>query len=279
MIDARRLRILACSGFALAAGMAEAQEDGAEIIPFAGGAFTISAETEDFDRILSYDGIEIARDYVVMFDREVTVSGLPVALFDVGPGGTACGPAVVIVWKPEEGPIGTEAVGAGDCGTPPAAATGDALFFVPYLAPGAAADVVSWSPEEGLKLHGEIAYAPQRGTTWAGFDPDAIGHPFDFFENADIYAEAGILLGDALEEVVMGLSVSSGPEALDSGVLVARGCVPHACGSYDSFVAVDPAGRSLHFAQQQDGEGLAYWPDAAEWPDDLLDAAAVIGEP
>ena len=132
----------------LLAGSALAQETATpETIPFGGGAFTIT-ETPDYEKILTYEGREIARNYVVFFDREVTVGETPVALFSVGDGGNACGPATVIAWK-KDGALESTLVGE-DCGAPPAAVSDSRIYFVPYLVPGDTAPLQYWSPDEGV---------------------------------------------------------------------------------------------------------------------------------
>ncbi|MEO5324685.1 hypothetical protein PV773_15305 [Mesorhizobium sp. CC13] len=247
-----------------------AQSDEPVEIPFEGGTFTIN-ETEDLDKILTYDGKELARNYVAYFERTVDLNGTKVAIFDVGDGGNACGPATVLAWKTEAG-IQSTIVGADECGTPPAAATSDALYFVPYLRPGSKAPVRSWSPQDGLKVAGELSFTPQPGTTWADIAPDKITYPADFFANAELYAAAAALLGDQLEQVALGLSVSGEPEKTASGVLFASGCVPHACGSADAFIGVDAAGKKLYFAQAGDTPEPKTWPALAEWPGEVKDA-------
>ena len=49
------------------------------------------------------DGQQLASNYDVFFDKIVEVGDVKVALVDVGDGGNQCGPAKVIVWKPEGG--------------------------------------------------------------------------------------------------------------------------------------------------------------------------------
>ena len=257
----------ACLAFSPA--LAQEQKE-PEKIPFEGGTFTIT-ETEDLDKILAYDGKELARNYVAYYERTVDLNGTKVAIFDVGGGGNACGPATVLAWKTEAG-VQSTTVGDGDCGTPPPAATGDALYFVPYLRPGATAPVRVWSPAGGLKIAGELSFTPQPGTTWADVKPEAITYTTDFFANAELYAAAQALLGAQLEEVALGLLVSSGPEETASGILFASGCVPHACGSADAFIGVDVSGKKLYFAQQGDTPEPKTWPALAEWPAEAKDA-------
>lgn len=105
-------------------------------IPFEGGQLTITQEEEYGERVLAFDGKELARNYDVFFDKVVEVGGVKVALVDVGDGGNQCGPAKVIVWKPDGGTIQTTTVEQDECGAPPAAISDSAIYFVPYLLPG-----------------------------------------------------------------------------------------------------------------------------------------------
>lgn len=251
--------------FGLAAAPASAQDDDVERIPFAGGELTIT-QTEDFEKVLAFDGRELARDYFVFFDRIADVSGTDVAFIYVGPGGNACAPAVAMVWQAEDGEVRADIEGEDDCGAPAPAIADSGVFFVPWLLPGETADVRAWAPEEGFRLHGTIAYAPEPGTDWAALDGETIGHPLDFFRNADLYAAAQAVLGDELETVALGLATASSPERGADGVWAGTGCVPHACGASDSFIAVDARARAVYFAQKQDEGPALFWPERETWP-------------
>lgn len=252
---------------ALSAVPAAAQDQAPAPVPFAGGRLTITEES-DGQKTLAFDGRELARNYYVAFDRAVEVGGVEVVLVEVGDGGNACGPITNIVWKPEGGEV--EAVPAGDgCGSPPAAVTADAIYFVPYPMPGETLPVTRWSPQAGLRLAGEMAFAPQPGTGWRDVDGAGLDHILDVFSNAAVYEAAQRLLGDDLTEVTSGLIVGSQPQMLPSGAFYGNGCVPHACGVSDAFMAVDPARRKLYFAQQQENGGPRMWPEAARWPREL----------
>lgn len=261
---------LAVAAFsAFVATQAAAQTRQPESVEFAGGKLTIT-ETADLDKVLAFDGQELARDFVVMFDRVAPIGDTEVAFFRVGPGGNACAPATIMVWKPEGGDI-TATTGGDGCTTPPPALTDYDVLFVPYLMPGDAADVRIWNPEAGFRLHGRLSFVPQPDTSWGNFDPDAVGHPIELFGNADIYAAAQALVGDALGSVTTGLNTAGRPEVTAGGLLSARGCVPHACGVSDTFVVVDKTAKAIFLAQQ--GEKTRYWPARSAWP---AQAAALI---
>ena len=52
------------------------------------------------------------------------------------------------------------------------------------------------------------------------------------------------LLGDAITDFATGLLVGGGTELTPSGIFYSSGCVPHACGGADAFMAVDPQNTS-----------------------------------
>ena len=257
------------TGVLLVAGTALAQET--QTIPFEGGTLTIT-ETDESDRILSFDGKELARNFVVFHDRTVEVGGEQVALFAAGDGGNACGAATVIVWKPASG-IRSEIVGE-DCGAPPASVNDTSIVFVPYLLPGESRPVQSWAPDTGLRIAGILAYIPEPGTGWAEADPESVvnGNVIDMFRNEAIYNAARDLLGDKMTDVTTGLLVGGGVETLPSGAFYGSGCVPHACGVADAFMGVDARAQKLYFAQEGEQPAPDAWPVISQWPADLRDA-------
>lgn len=266
-IPAFFLGALVAADFSSAAAQDKARP---ESFPFAGGTLTIT-ETDDDEKVLAFDGNELARNYVVYYDRTVEIGESSVALFAAGDGGNACAPATVIVWKPKDGAVTSEIVGE-DCGAPPAAASGDSLYFVPYLLPGESSPVQVWSPGRGLRLAGMLSFVPQPGTGWDDLDPDTYDNIIEAFSNEAVYKAATKMLGDRLIDVATGLLVGGGTEKTVTGVFYASGCVPHACGTADAFMAVDPNGRKLYFAQAGERPEPDAWPALKTWPPALRSA-------
>jgi hypothetical protein len=247
-----------------------AGEDGKQApIPFAGGELTITQQEEYGEKVLAFDGREIARNYQVIFDRIANIGGTDVAMVDVGNGGNACGPAKVLIWKPERDDIRTETVGK-DCGAPQASVSDDRIVFLPYVLPGATALVETWSPDGGLATAGELSFAPDPGTGWNDLDPSKLASMIDSLRNAAVYRASRKLLGERMEEVVTGLSVSGAPETTKMGLVFGNGCTPHACGVADSFMAVDTRNKAVYFAHQGE-KGIDAWPAPKRWPDAIRD--------
>lgn len=255
-------RSLLAAVIMLGALPALAQEN--ERTEFAGGVLTIT-ETEDMDRVLAYDGRELARDYFVHIDQIADVAGTEVAFVSVGPGGNACAPGTLMLWKDADGKLQTQKAGE-ECDAPTVAVSDYGVFFIRYLLPGESADMMFWSPDEGMKTFATTTYTPDPGSGWETLDLGKIGHPIDLFRNAGVYAAAQKLLGDELSTVVTSLVVSGEPD-LSGSLLSARGCVPHACGSADGFIVVDKAAKAIFIAQMGEDGVTRFWPDRGRWPD------------
>ncbi|MER8640650.1 hypothetical protein [Mesorhizobium sp. M1006] len=241
-------------------------------VPFEGGQLTITQEEEYGERVLAFDGKELARNYDVFFDKIVEVGGVKVALVDVGDGGNQCGPAKVIVWKPEGGTIQTTTVEQDECGAPPAAISDSAIYFVPYLLPGDSKPALQWSPTDGLTTSGNLTYMPELGTDWKDVDPSKYDNIIDAFHNEAVYKLAETLLGKDMPDMATSLLVGGGTEKTASGVFFASGCVPHDCGGNDGFMAVDPVNRKLYFARRGDKPEPDAWPAVSTWPADVKEA-------
>lgn len=245
--------VLACSAPVLAE----------ESRAFGGGVLTIS-ENSDGEKVLAFDGRQLAAGYFLVFEQEALVEDQTVLLYAAGDGGNACGPASVIVWKPEGRPVEAVTVGE-DCGAPSPAVSSGRIVYLPYVLPGSSEPVETWSPSAGLTLAGRLDFAPEPGTGWADLESKPAGHPMDYFSNAAFYKQAQALLGEDLGVVAQALSVASEPEVTAGGLQVSRGCVPHACTISDGFVAVDVNAGAMWFAQMR-GSSFAHWPKLAEWP-------------
>jgi hypothetical protein len=222
--------------------------------------------------VLSFDGKELARNYQVYYDKTVTIGGVDVAMVDAGGGGNACGPAKVLVWKPEGGEIQSQTVDQDECGAPPAAVGAYAIYFVPFVLPGDSKPALQWSPDTGLVTSGLLSYAPEPGTGWNDIDPSKYQNIVDAFHNEAVYKAAKLILGDRRTGVATSLLVGGGTETTASGAFYASGCVPHDCGGNDGFMAVDAKKHALYFARRGDADRLDAWPPLKRWPADVREA-------
>ncbi|TPN83661.1 hypothetical protein FJ987_19045 [Mesorhizobium sp. CU2] len=250
---------------------ASADDDKQAPIAFEGGQLTITQPEQDGEKVLAYDGKQLASNYDVSFDKVVKIGDVNVALVDVGDGGNQCGPAKVIVWK-KDGQIETTTVEQDECGAPPAAVADQAIYFVPFLLPGETKPALQWSPTDGLTTSGNLTYTPEPGTDWKDLDASKYSYIVDAFHNEAVYKAAKALLGDDMPDMATSLLVSGGDtEKTASGAFYATGCVPHDCGGNDGFMAIDPAKHKVYFARRGDNGPLT-WPPVKDWPADIKKA-------
>lgn len=254
------------------AAPALAQED----ITFAGGKLRIE-ENADYEKVVSFDGREIARDYMAFFDRIANISGTEVAMLSIGPGGNACGANTLLIWKNEgDDTLRTDRL-PGDCNWPAPAVSDYRIVFVPWVLPGENAAVQSWTPEDGFALAGVMRFAPEPGTGWSELAADPAIYPLDYFRNEAFFAMASSVLGDALAEYATGLGVASDMVELGGGLYAATGCQPHNCGGADSLLVVDPGARTAWFAQIR-GNAIENWPGLDDWPAAARGALKRLGD-
>lgn len=254
------------------ANAAMSDDDKQAPIPFEGGQLTITQPEQDGEKVLAYDGKQLASNYDVSFDKLVKIGDVDVALVDVGDGGNQCGPAKVIIWKPEGGSIQTTTVEQDECGAPPAAIADDAIYFIPYLLPGESKPALQWSPTGGLTTSGNLAYTPEPGTDWKDVDPSKYDNIIDAFHNEAVYKAGQALLGNDMPDMTTSLLVGGGTEKTASGAFYATGCVPHDCGGNDGFMAVDPAKHKVYFAHRGENGEPQGWPALKDWPADIKKA-------
>lgn len=251
---------------------APAEDDSQGPIAFEGGQLTITQPEQDGEKVLAYDGQQLASNYDVSFDKVVKIGDVNVALVDVGDGGNQCGPAKVIVWKPKDGEIKTTTVEQDECGAPPAAISEDAIYFVPYLLPGDTKQALQWSPTDGLTISGNLTYTPEPGTDWKDIDASKYDNIIDAFHNEAVYKAGKALLGDDMADFATSLLVGGGTDKTESGAIFGAGCVPHDCGGNDGFMAIDPVKHKVYFARRGDIREPAAWPPLKTWPDDIKKA-------
>jgi len=239
-------------------------------VSFEGGQLTITQQKQYGEKVLAFDGRELARNYEVDIDRIVDIGNIKVALVNVADGGNMCAPAKIIVWKPKGGTIRATTVDQDQCGAPEAAISKGVIYFVPYLLPGASKPLLQWSPYGGLITSGNVTYTPEPGTGWKDIDPGKIDM-VEIFRNEEVYRDAENLLGQKITDIATHMIVSDGIERTQTGVVYASGCAPHNCG-VDTFMAIDLIKQELFFAQLNGKPQPDTWPAAEDWPAEVAEA-------
>lgn len=254
---------------------ARAQEDLPAPIKFGDGEFTFT-QGEGHEVALSYDGKEFYRNYFIEFQSIATIDDTPVALFfgDDGRNGGGCGRVQLIITLPKGRPDPTVEFVEGDCGAPAPAIGPDRLVFAPYtVTPGSREFLEVWSPEGGLMRLGEVHFQPKEGTSWSNFSPAQVEHPYELFDNKDVYEMATKLLGEKFDRVMDGLSVATKPEFIGNRFVIARGCAVGQCTENDAFFGIDVVEHAVYAAIWRHGKPEDFFPELfEEWPGEMQTA-------
>ena len=264
------MKHLVCAALAmtmtvLASQWVHAREPGdKEVIETPLGQFLIATD-ENYEQSLSFDGKEIAKDFVVLLDKTAQIVETDLVIFFVGQGGNACGPNIVLAWKTDD--VFKSEFLEVSCDTPDIAVGEYGLTFVPYLAPGAdPVPLIGWTPDEGVRQFGEASFSPDPKFNWGTLKPESGARPLDVLNIPDIYAKIAKASGDDLEAFALGLSVSSGLAPAEGDLIWGRGCEPHNCGGQDSLMVLDPSQKQVFIAKVFSDRGLVTWPDRRSWP-------------
>ena len=236
----------------------------AEPVALGGLALEVVEDTDNFQRVLTAGGTELARDfYVDIYGTILGPSGEPeAAVVAVGGGGNACAPALRVVIAAEGEARISDPVGP-EC-------TSYQVFFDDYFAlflarptPAEDGEVILYSVDGGFDWQGVLAFQAFPGTGFAslaGFD----GHPLDLLRNADVLGAVEALWGAERRTFARYLGTASNVTTR-SGYLVGAGCLPHSCGYTIGLILVDVPGRKVFTAYFNEGApdvrpALSQWP-------------------
>ena len=114
-------------------------------------------------------------------------------------------------------------------------------------------------------------FAPKRRTGWADAGKLVGQHTSVLFDNAQILGALKRLLGGRYQPLSERLEVAGNMEDAGGNLIVASGCMPHACDSDRGFVGLDAGKRLVYVALQKDGNAVRLYPAAGKWPRALRD--------
>lgn len=264
-------RLLTAGLFLVGAGGIAFAEQQPAPVPFAGGTFTITAgNDEEAEKVLTYEGKEIARDIYISFNRIAKIGDIDVALFYLGNGGAGCEDKPLILWKPQ-GAAALQSVMADkdECGQLSMAVADEAIYFVPSITPDDPKNMLLWTPQDGLRTAARLNFLPEPGTSWDDIDLSGDRGIIHAFNNEAVYEAAEKLLGDQLRDVADSLVITTRAQKTRSGIFYGSGNKPHLSSMGRAFMAVDAKNGKLYIAWKSDESELRTWPTLKDWPKEV----------
>jgi len=248
----------------LTAGAAHA-EDFAKPIDVPVGSETLRiVEAERGEKELRHGTRVLVADPTIEEGLAASFGATHARVFIVSPGGGDCDgwPAVVTV-NAGGGKVAIDLTMKDLCGLYAVTRDDEGFTFVDRPLPGYDGSVWRFTPEQGLRRLGVLAFRPQPGTNW-GDIRRYTGHPLQFFYVAPFEAAARRLTGAAYREFVTHLHVGSDVKQ-DGDFVSVTGCKAHNCPSDRAFVGIDIKAGAAFLAMLKDRR-IVTWPALSRWP-------------
>ena len=205
---------------------------------------------------LSVDGRKLHENWILWLDEVALVGGVPVMIGTSGPGGNACEATPFILSFPEgraarfDGPVDT-------CGVVEYKVEAAQITFTMAASPLGDGERWTWTPADGLRNSGKVAFAPDTGKGWADLRDRGLLHPADLFANGATAARLNELVGDQRRAL---LSTMTGPGSgrYEGDWYIGESCQAHNCPNADTgsgaMLIVDIAGRRVFVAWRLPGK-------------------------
>jgi hypothetical protein len=216
---------------------------------------------------LRHDDRVLAKEYRIEPGPVVASGDAHVAVFDMWGGGNACVAWPLVVLVDAAGKVALDRRFETECTGFAYASQTDAIVLVRRAFPFE--DGAVWQAAgNGVRFLGTLKFAPQPNSTWADLDK-ALDHPLSLFDVAPLDAAVRKLTGSSYAEFARALGVASPVEARGP-YLIGSGCLPHACGDTEGFLAIEREAKRIFLGLKTRGRVRA-WPALAAWPKPLRD--------
>jgi hypothetical protein len=226
---------------------------------------TVRIEGEYPELALKVDDRELHRNAILLFEELVIVDGVPTLIGSSSNGGNACdGTPFVVSFPPGRKPRFDGPIEA--CANIEREVSVDKVVFSTKNIPGKGREQWSWTPTDGLKELGVVAFTPEDKSGWQALRERAFQHPSDALQNAEIVASLNSLLGadfDAFQEIITGM----GGGEFKSGDYVGTTCTPHMCREQEALLFLSAKNRRAYAAWKPYEKKIVVHPPIKEWPE------------
>jgi hypothetical protein len=251
------------------AGAAHAQ-DFAQPIDVPVGPETLRiVETDRGEKELRHGTRVLVADSTVEEGLAATFGTTHARVFMISPGGGDCDGWPAVVTVAADGKVTIDLTMKDLCGLYTATRDDEGFTFIDRPLPGYDGSVWRFTPEQGLRRLGVLAFKPQPGTSWKDI-PRYTSHPLQFFYVAPFDTAVRRLAGVNYRELVTRLHVGSDVKHEGDFVSV-TGCKAHSCPSDRAFVGIDIKAGAAFLAMLKDRR-ITTWPALSRWPKPLREA-------
>lgn len=219
----------------------------------------------------------IGADERVETDFEGQIDGFDAAALYIDQGGASCesGAEVLVVTRPGAAPAIGRIEDTG-CFSRPIVGKEhsvqfgrpeDALVVRTSVSPTMDGQVWRFTAADGLKLVGNLTFAPQPGTAMSPASTIAVRYGFEFYQNAGFIDRFRTLTG-ADASSIMRATQTAAPvhRSTDGQYVVAPGCMPHNCRDEAGLLVVDTETSVVFVAYKPESRSIKVYPAVGLWP-------------
>ncbi len=224
----------------------------------------ISIKEVDYEKVLSVDGREMHRNMYVSFDEMTTITDVPVIIGSSSNGGNACDSSPFVLSVPAggkarfDGPLES-------CSTISHTVENDKVIFKSVNIPGQGQQNWEWTPSNGFKEIGTIAFKAKDTSGWNALRERSIQYPFDVLDNIEISNQIKTLLGGDFS-LYQSILIGPGTGEYKRGDYVGQSCAAHQCGSQEGIIFLSQSDKQVYAALKPDGQKIRVYPPMKTWP-------------
>ncbi|WP_407530113.1 hypothetical protein [Methylobacterium oryzisoli] len=195
------------------------------------------------------------------------MAGTPVLIGNSSAGGNSCEAVPFVISLPVgkapsfDGPINT-------CWVVNYTVGADRISFSTPAAPNAEGERWVWTPADGLRSDGRVAFAPASDKGWADLRDRSLEHPMELFDNGAVSVRLAQLLGDQKPQALTAMSGPGGGR-YEGDRFIGEVCQWHNCPSSGGITVVDIPGKRVFIAWKPDGKKIEVRPPVGEWPSEV----------
>ena len=219
----------------------------------------------------------IAGDERVETDFEGKLDGFDAAALYIDQGGASCesGVEVLVVARSGAPPVVGRIEDTG-CFSRPVVGKErsvqfrgpeDALVIRTTVSPTTDGRVWRFTGADGLKLVGNLTFAPQPGTVMSSKSIDSVRNGFEFYKNEQFLVRfRSLTSSDA--DLIMRATQTAEPvhRSAEGRYVVAPGCMPHNCSDEAGLLVVDTQTSAVFVAYKPENQPIRVYPAVVSWP-------------
>lgn len=217
------------------------------------------------EKTLSIGGTKLIEDWDIELLQVARINGTKAVVGQTSSGGNACAEAHFIVAYVDNK---ISLFSPQTCDKTTYSIKSDQIVIATEARPTVDAQTWVWTPENGLRTGGEVAFEQSTHLRWDDLSSQNIDHPYDLFYFADIKTAIDARLArypdyerERFAKLIQGLGSGRYQERFFSGTA----CLKNSCEEDKALIFLDDISRTVFLAWTTSGGDITHAPPKTEW--------------